>query len=96
MINNCTAHPKVENLVLIELIFLPLNTTSHAQPMDQVMIEAFNIKYRSLAVFKLILAFEKKEPMQTISILSAMIMLTKSWHVLSNKFFTSCFKIVGI
>ena len=34
--------------------------------------------------------------MAAVSILSAMIMFTKSWHVLSNKTFTNCFKIAGI
>ena len=35
IIDNCTAHPHVEQLASIELIFLPPNTTSHTQPMDQ-------------------------------------------------------------
>ena len=34
IIDNCTAHPHVDQLESIELIFLPPNTTSHTQPMD--------------------------------------------------------------
>ena len=34
--------------------------------------------------------------MSAVSILSAMIMFTKSWHVFSNKTFPNCFKIAGI
>ena len=34
--------------------------------------------------------------MPTISILSVMIILRKSWHVLSNKTFTNCFKTADI
>ena len=38
IIDNCTAHPHVENLKWVELIFLPPNTTSHTQPMVQGII----------------------------------------------------------
>ena len=74
-IDNCTVHPDVEQLNSIELIFLPPNTTSHTQPMNQGIIRASKAKYRSLAVRKLIAALEKKNPVPTISILSAMTML---------------------
>ena len=50
IIDNCTAHPHLEQLNSIELIFLPQNTTSHAQPMDQGIIRALKAKYCSLAV----------------------------------------------
>ena len=65
LIDNCTAHPHVEQLASIELIFLPPNTTSHTQPMDQGVIRALKAKYRSLAVRKLIAALEKKIPVPT-------------------------------
>ena len=58
IIDNCTAHPHVENLKWVfELIFLPPNTTSHTQPMDQGIIQALKAKYCSLAVRKLILSY---------------------------------------
>ena len=41
IIDNCTTHPHVENLKWVELIFLPPNTTSHTQPMDQVYHSSF-------------------------------------------------------
>ena len=50
IIDHCTAHPHVEQLNSIELIFLPPNTTSHTQPMGQGTIHALKTKYRSLAV----------------------------------------------
>ena len=60
IIDNCTAHPHVENLKWVKLIILPPNTTSHIQPMDQGSC--------SLAVRKLILALEEKELIPTFSI----------------------------
>ena len=47
--------------------------------MDQGIIRALKVKYHSLAVHKLILALEKKEPIPKSSILSAMYMLKKAW-----------------
>ena len=35
IINICPAHPRIDNLQAVELIFLPPNTTSKMQPMDQ-------------------------------------------------------------
>ena len=64
--------------------------------MDQGVIRALKAKYHSLAVRKLIVALEKKNPVPTISILSAMIMLEKAWNAVSNKTFTNCFKKAGI
>ena len=77
IIDNCTAHPHVENLKWVELIFLPPNTASHTQAMDQGIIQALKAKYRLLAVRKLTLTLEKKEPIPKFSILSAIYMLKK-------------------
>ena len=96
IIDNCTAHPHVENLKWVELIFLPPNTTSHTQPIDQGIIRDLKAKYRSLAVRKLILALEKKEPTPKFSILSAMYMLKKAWDAILNQAFTNCFRKLGI
>ena len=53
-------------------------------------------KYRSLAVRKLILALEEKEPIPKFSILSAMYTLKKAWDAISNQRFTNCFRKSGI
>ena len=96
IIDNCTAHRHVENLKWVELIFLPPNTKSHTQPMDQGIIRALKAKYRSLAVRKLILALEKKEPIPKFSILSAMYILKKARDAISNQTFTNCSRKSGI
>ena len=96
IIDNCTVHPHVEQLNSIELIFLPPNTTSHTQPMDQGIIRILRAKYCSLAVRKLIAALEKKNPLPTISTLFTMTMLEKALNAVSTKTFTNCFKKAGI
>ena len=37
-LDNCTAHPKIQNLKAVQLLFLPPNTTSKAQPCDMGII----------------------------------------------------------
>ena len=34
-VDNCLAHPHIQNLKSVTLLFLPPNTTSKIQPMDQ-------------------------------------------------------------
>ena len=69
---------------MVELVFLPPNTTSRTQPMDQGIIRALKVKYHSLAVCELILVLEKKEPIPKFFILSAMYMLKKAWDAIWN------------
>ena len=40
LVDNCPAHPTIEGLTNIHLIFLPPNTTSVLQPMDQGVIRS--------------------------------------------------------
>jgi hypothetical protein len=46
IIDNCPAHPKVSNLSNAKVVYLPPNTTSHTQPCDQGIIQAFKRRYR--------------------------------------------------
>jgi hypothetical protein len=38
LVDKCPAHPVLENLEKIKLVFLPANTTSVVKPMDQGVI----------------------------------------------------------
>ena len=41
--DNCPAHSVVENLINIEVVYLPPNTTSQTQPCNQGIIQALNL-----------------------------------------------------
>ena len=43
--NLLTTHPNIENIKSIKLCFLPPNTTSCLQPMDQGVIRSLKCKY---------------------------------------------------
>ena len=72
VVDNCLAHPSIDNLVSVDLIFLPPNTTSKLQPMDQGVIRSLKAYYKSLSFPKLIEAIEKNKPLPEFSILDAM------------------------
>ena len=96
IIDNCPAHPNVQNLNWVELIFIPPNTTSITQPKDQGVIRLLKSKYCSLAVKYQIAAFEKGKEMPNFSLLTALFMLTKVLNSFPDQMFINCLKKSGI
>ena len=88
VVDNCPAHPSIDNLVSVDLMFLPPNTTSKLQPMDQGV--------KSLSVRKLIEAIEKNKPLPEFSILDAMRMLDVAWEKVTKETVVNCFAKAGI
>ena len=96
IIDNCPAHPLIDNLKSIELIFLPPNTTSKLQPMDQGVIRSLKAYYRSLALGRLVAAVDKGKPLPQFSILDAMKMLNIAWQKVKTSTIVNCFSKAGI
>lgn len=48
-LDNCTAHPRIDNLKATELLFLPPNTTSKSQPCDMGIINNLKCHQRNYA-----------------------------------------------
>ena len=94
LVDNCPVHPSIDNLVSTELIFLPLNTTSKLQPMDQGTIRSLKAHYKTMSIKKLIEAIEKKKPLPEFSILDVMQML--AWGKFTTKTVGNCFEKAGI
>ena len=85
VIDNCPALPHIDNLKAIKLYFLPFNTTSKTQPMDQGVIHSLKAKYRKNVVQKIIQSVEKKKTLPKISLLQGMQMLLSAWDALSTQ-----------
>ena len=96
IIDNCPAYPSISNLTNVQLVFLPPNTTSILQPMDQGVIRSLKAHYRGKVVRLLCRALEKKEPCPKTSILQSVKILVDSWKVVSKKTITNCFRKAGI
>ena len=96
VIDNCPAHPHIENLKSIKLFFLPPNTTSATQPMDQGLIRSLKAKYRKNMVRKIIRNLEKNKALPAISILNEMQMMVSAWISVSIETILNCFREAGI
>ena len=96
LIDNCLAHPEIKNLTNINLIFLPPNTTSVLQPMDQGVIRSLKVHYRKKVVRLCIKAVERNKPLPKISILQAMKHLLSSRNAVSKETTVNYFKEFNI
>ena len=96
IIDNCPAHPTIDNLKSIELIFLPPNTTSKLQPMDQGVIRSLKAYYKALALQRLVVAIDKGKDLPVFSILDAMKMLDLAWQKVKTFTIVNCFAKTGI
>ena len=96
IIDNCPAHPNVDHLKAIQLVFLPSNTTSKTQPMDQGVIRALKAFYRTNVVRRQIKYVNEGKTTPKINILQAMRMLVKSWDAISINTVKNCFRKAGI
>ncbi|XP_038055109.1 tigger transposable element-derived protein 6-like [Patiria miniata] len=74
-VDSCAAHPKVPHLNSITLQFLPPNTTSQLQPMDQGVIMNMKVHYRRKLLQSLLNAYDAGETPQPINVLLAINMV---------------------
>jgi len=96
IIDNCPTHPTLSNLTNVQLVFLPPNTTSILQPMDQGVIRSLKAYYRGKVVRLISRALEEKKPCPKISILQGMKLLADSWELVSKETIVNCFRKAGI
>ena len=85
LVDNCPAHPSIDNLVSTELIFLPPNTTSKLQPIDQGVIRSLKAYYKTMSIKKSIEAIRKKKTLPEFSVLDAMQILDVTWGKVTTK-----------
>lgn len=93
-IDNCTAHNNPPHLSHVAVEFLPPNTTSILQPLDQGVIKVFKSFYRTEIVQQLLDSLEENVD-HKISLLSAMYIADKSWKKVSEKTIRNCFRTSG-
>ena len=77
-VDNCTAHPDLSGLNAIKLIFLPPNTTSKLQPMDQGIIKNLKVHYRKNMLLRYVAAVDGKQEF-SVNLLDAIHMLSNAW-----------------
>ena len=92
IIDNCPAHPIIENLSHVKLVFLPPNTTSVSQPMDQGVIRCLKAHYRKRLVKLILRSLDSNKPLPKVSLLTALQLLVSAWNEVSQTTIVNCFK----
>lgn len=94
IVDNCPAHPNVPGLKSNKLVFLPPNTTSITQPMDQGVIRNLKLHYRKLIIQKKIRALDSKTEF-SVTVLDALRMLNNAWGRVTTETIANCYKHAG-
>lgn len=101
LVDNCTAHPKIQDLSSIRLEYLPPNTTATLQPMDQGIIRALKYHYRytlnNSIIAELDASENKKveEIIPSITVLRAIYLVFDAWLKVSDKTIRNCYRKAG-
>lgn len=93
-IDNCTAHNDLPVLRSITVRFLPANTTSKLQPLDQGIIQNFKVFYRKLLIDHMLNCIEEGTKYE-INFLHAMRFSRRAWHDVTKTTVVNCFRKCG-
>ena len=96
IVDNYPVRPDVSVLQAINRIFLPPNTTSRTQPIDQGVIRSLKDHYRSILAAKQIACIEKNLEVPKIDTIDTMNMLSQAWFKVTEQTVANCFRKAGI
>ena len=95
VMDNCRAHPKVDGLKAVKCVFLPPNTTSITQPMDQGIIANLKSHYRNNLVKDGMLKSMEKGDDFRWTILDMMYALRAAWGSVKSSTIANSFRHCG-
>lgn len=99
-IDNAPSHPSVQ-YSNVKVVFLPANTTSKCQPMDQGIIQTMKLKYRKRQLQHILSAMEKdktkcgSELLKEINVLQAIYWINSAWKEVELSTIQKCFVKCG-
>ena len=96
LIDNFPAHPSVSDLTNVLLVFLPPNSTSVLQAMDQVINSSLKALYWGGIVRRLCRELDKTKTLPKVSVLQTMKILVSSWEAVSPQTIANCFRKASI
>lgn len=89
--NNLSTLPTEYGLRNTEIVWLPPNTTSKSQPLDQGIIATFKACYRRYWVrYMMEEAEEARDPLHTMNLLKAIRFVIRAWHEVSPQTILNC------
>nr|XP_042909800.1 tigger transposable element-derived protein 4-like [Parasteatoda tepidariorum] len=94
--DNAPCHSFYENLKSVKLQFLPPNTTSEIQPLDQGVIRCFKLEYRRFVLRRLLSLIDcdknSSQIIQSITVLDAIRWIRHAWENVKGQTIVNCFK----
>ncbi|GBO07406.1 hypothetical protein AVEN_163365-1 [Araneus ventricosus] len=94
-IDNCTTHSLIPEMNAVKVVFLPPNTTSKLQPLDQGIIKSFKVFYRKELVKKVVNSNDKKQKMKPFNMVDSMRMADRAWMNVTQKKIKTFFEKAG-
>lgn len=101
LLDNASSHGKQEDHCLsnVEIKFLPANTTSQLQPLDQGIIRTFKAYYRRSMLRSLLSKMDSADSVtelcKKVTLLDAIGWVVKAWDCVKTETVVKCFKSVG-
>lgn len=95
LVDNCSAHRCSASFSNIELRFLPPNTTSVLQPLDQGVIRSLKAGYRKRLIGRLLQNLRVGAELK-IDLLGAFSMLGRAWADVTQDTIRNCFRRAGL
>lgn len=94
-LDNACSHPRELKIKNVKIIFLPPNTTSVCQPLDQGIIQNFKFYYRHLILKHILTKIEDVQSLseltKSINVLEALYFIKTAWDKLSSSTIKNCF-----
>ena len=101
LLDNAPSHPKDLNLSNVKLVFLPANTTSRLQPLDQGIIQAIKQLYRKKLLRSVISKIDDNEQSsasslsKSVNVLDAILWVSSAMNEVSGQTVQKCFLRCG-
>lgn len=100
LMDNFSAHVSAVELLKeeegfehINVVYLPPNTTSRCQPLDQGIISSFKTKYRRRWLEFMLEEFNNnRAPLRTMNVLKALIWSVQSWNDVTRTTISNCWR----
>ena len=97
IVDNCSAHPRLDGLRAIKLVFLPLNATSVLQPCDQGIIQNLKCHYRKRVLRRFIKVLDENgsgDSHYKLTVLHAINYVAAAWDEVKQTTIANCFRKV--
>lgn len=94
LVDNCPAHPNIEHLRYIKIVFMPPNTSSKLQPLDQGIIHAVKKCYRQSLLLKVVQNIDAGIDFK-ITLLDGINLIHRSWQKVSAQTIRNCYRHAG-